>query len=50
LIFLDTNVVWETLRKEPDAAVGRVHGGRLATRNVKDFRTTGLDLVSPWNF
>jgi predicted nucleic acid-binding protein len=32
------------------AAIARVNGGRLATRNLTDFATTGLDLVSPWNF
>jgi predicted nucleic acid-binding protein len=32
------------------AAIARVNGGRLATRNVKDFETTGLALVSPWQF
>lgn len=32
------------------AAVARVNGGRLATRNLKDFETTGLDLVNPWDF
>jgi predicted nucleic acid-binding protein len=32
------------------AAITRVNGGRLATRNTSNFRTTGLDLVSPWNF
>lgn len=32
------------------AAIARVNGGRLATRNLKDFETTGLDLVSPWDF
>jgi len=32
------------------AAIARVNGGRLATRNLKDFRTTGLALVSPWQF
>jgi predicted nucleic acid-binding protein len=30
------------------AAIARVNGGRLATRNLTDFRTTGLGLVSPW--
>jgi predicted nucleic acid-binding protein len=30
------------------AAIARVNGGRLATRNLADFQTTGLDLVSPW--
>ena len=30
------------------AAIVRVNGGRLATRNVTDFSTTGLDLISPW--
>jgi predicted nucleic acid-binding protein len=32
------------------AAIARVNGGSLATRNVADFRATGLDLVSPWDF
>lgn len=32
------------------AAIARVNGGRLATRNLKDFEVTGLDLVSPWDF
>lgn len=32
------------------AAIVRVNGGRLAARNLTDFRTTGLDLVSPWDF
>lgn len=32
------------------AAIARVNGGRLATRNLVDFETTGLVLVSPWDF
>lgn len=32
------------------AAIARVNGGRLATRNLSDFGTTGLDLISPWEF
>jgi predicted nucleic acid-binding protein len=32
------------------AAITRVNGGRLATRNLSDFTTTGLDLISPWKF
>lgn len=32
------------------AAIARVHGGRLATRNTTDFLTCGLDLVNPWDF
>ena len=32
------------------AAVARVNGGRLATRNLSDFQTTGLELISPWEF
>ncbi|KQS87533.1 MULTISPECIES: type II toxin-antitoxin system VapC family toxin [unclassified Rhizobium] len=30
------------------AAIARVNGGRLATRNLSDFCTTGLELISPW--
>jgi predicted nucleic acid-binding protein len=32
------------------AAIARVNGGRLATRNIADFQATGLDLISPWEF
>ena len=32
------------------AATTRVNGGRLATRNLNDFQTTGLELISPWEF
>jgi predicted nucleic acid-binding protein len=32
------------------AAIARVNGGRLATRDLNDFGATGLDLISPWNF
>ena len=32
------------------AAIARINGGRLATRNLTDFETTGLDLISPWDF
>lgn len=32
------------------AAIARINGGRLATRNLGDFRTTGLELTPPWDF
>ena len=32
------------------AAIARVNGGSLATRNVSDFTTTGLEIISPWDF
>lgn len=32
------------------AAIARVNGGRLATRNLADFRTACLELISPWAF
>jgi predicted nucleic acid-binding protein len=32
------------------AAIARVNGGRLATRNLDDFRGTGVEMVSPWAF
>jgi predicted nucleic acid-binding protein len=31
------------------AAIARVDGGRLATRNLSDFETTGFELTSPWS-
>ena len=30
------------------AATARIHAASLATRNVADFRNTGLDLRNPW--
>ncbi len=30
------------------AAICRVHGATLATRNVKDFHDTGIDVTDPW--
>lgn len=32
------------------AAVARVNGGRLATRNLAHFRASRLELISPWDF
>lgn len=32
------------------AAIAKVNGGRLATRNVKHFESTGLTLIDPWEF
>ncbi len=32
------------------AAIARVNGGRLATRNLNDFGPANLDLISPWDF
>jgi predicted nucleic acid-binding protein len=32
------------------AAIARINDGRLATRNLPDFETTGLELVCQWDF
>lgn len=32
------------------AAIARVNGGRLATRNLNDFSLANLELISPWDF
>ena len=32
------------------AAIARINGGRLATRNLSDFETTRLELIRPWDF
>jgi predicted nucleic acid-binding protein len=32
------------------AAIARINGASIATRNLTDFATTGLELISPWNF
>jgi plasmid stability protein len=31
------------------AAICRLHGAALATRNVRDFEQTGVDIVDPWS-
>ncbi len=31
------------------AAICRVHGAALATRNVADFRETGIEVINPWD-
>jgi hypothetical protein len=30
------------------AAIARLHGSKLATRNVSDFDDCGIDLINPW--
>ena len=32
------------------AAIPRINGAQLATRSLRDFKTTGLSLVCPWDF
>ena len=32
------------------AAIARINGARLATRNLPDFETAGLELICPWDF
>jgi predicted nucleic acid-binding protein len=32
------------------AAIARINGGSLATRNATDFATTGVELLCPWDF
>lgn len=97
MIFIDTNVISETLRPQPEprvlewlirhdselaipsiviaelafgiyklqpdrrtkrpmsaqdgmiAAIARAHGGKLATRNIRDFEHAGVDIVNPWS-
>jgi predicted nucleic acid-binding protein len=53
VIILDTNVISELIRATPDpdaqiAAICRELGAVLATRNIKDFEETGVELVDPW--
>lgn len=31
------------------AAITRLRGAKLATRNVADFKDCGIDLIDPWN-
>ena len=32
------------------AAIARTHGFTVATRNVRDFRGTGVEVINPWTF
>lgn len=32
------------------AAIARVQNGKLATRNGADFATTGVEIISPWDY
>jgi predicted nucleic acid-binding protein len=64
MIIVDTNVVSELMKPTPSEAVQlglpidgfdaqiasicRAHGAALATRNLKDFRHTDVDLIDPW--
>ena len=32
------------------AAIAGINGAQLETRNLRDFKTTGLSLVCPWDF
>ena len=32
------------------AAIAHINGGRLATRNLPNFETTGFELICPWDF
>jgi predicted nucleic acid-binding protein len=32
------------------ASIARINGARLATRNLKDFAATGVELLCPWDF
>lgn len=32
------------------AAIAKVNGGKLATRNLRHFENCGLDLINPWDF
>lgn len=32
------------------AAIARVHGATIATRNVRDFEQTGVSVVDPWAY
>jgi predicted nucleic acid-binding protein len=31
------------------AAICRTRGAALATRNARDFRETGIDIIDPWS-
>jgi prevent-host-death family protein len=45
---LDTNVLSELRRKQPDAQVVLQHGLIMVTRNVRDSAFQGLDVIDPW--
>jgi hypothetical protein len=32
------------------AAIARLHGAQLATKNIGDFVDTGIEIINPWDF
>jgi predicted nucleic acid-binding protein len=55
MILLDTNVVSEIMRPEPDrmdgliAAIAASNGAAVATRDSRDFAGLGIELVNPFD-
>lgn len=60
MILLDTNVISELMRPQPEpkvlawadaviAATALAHGACLATSDGADFADLGLALINPWN-
>lgn len=56
MIALDTNVLVRRALGTPInhadaqiAAITRLRGAKLATRNAADFKDCGIDLIDPWN-
>jgi predicted nucleic acid-binding protein len=59
VLILDTNVISEILRQRSSgrpisqfdamiAAIVRLHGAKLVTRNTSDFENCGIEMVNPW--
>ena len=50
MILLDTNVLSELTKPRPSARVlaWLVHRMRVATRDVGDFKASGVSVVNPW--
>jgi hypothetical protein len=44
VILLDANVLAEL----PDTTIAAANDCALATRNVEDFATAGLQIINPW--
>lgn len=51
MFVLDTNVISELMRPEPDTVVTAIASAQkmaVVTRNVPDFNGIGIKVVNPW--
>lgn len=48
MIVLDTDVVSEAMKPEPDAAVAASRGFIVASRDTSPYEAVGVTVIDPW--